>query len=549
MSMRKRTVGSLIALIALLLVGCERAAELIPGDASDAPTRTATATETPGAGSAPILVTPSLELGGRGSGTATQAVPDAELARSVVQIQVVVDDPTAALPSPGRIVRNGSGVVIDTARRLILTSYPLVDPTAADGSASYDRIVIGTTRTVGAEPESQYEAEIVAGDPTVDLAVLRVVRRVGGGALAASAFDLPAVQIGDGSQTGSGDAMRLFGHPGIEPGAGSQAVTVTAAQVIGFRGDAAITGRAWIKTDARLPFGAQGGPAFDRVGSLIGILVQPVFNPSARVAQIRPAALASELLQLAIATGPEGRYRAPLVARSGVTGGADALWVSTPAFAQNAIDSPFGRDLFDYQSRFVSGSVSVYYEYVGLGIVGGTVVEERVYRDNLLQDQLSSSYPWNMGALGTVTDRILTPNPAGLPDGRWRLEVWVAGTLRASSTALIGVEPRTPTLTLQEPPFGSTATADRRAATPPFAVGDQLLFFFNYEGMEEARQLRWFVFHNGQAVYQSPEVPWNGGPSGRWWIGFRGTGPLGAGTWEFELHVDGRVALVAEIVL
>ncbi|MDA0365000.1 MAG: serine protease [Chloroflexi bacterium] len=543
--MRKRIAGSLIVLVTLLLVGCGRAAELIPGDEGDAPTRTATATETPTAGSAPILVTPSLELGGRGSGTAAQVVPDAELARSVVQIQLVVDDPTAAAPSPGRIVRNGSGVVIDLARRLILTSYPLVDPSAADGSVAYDRIVIGATHTVGAEPESQYEAEIVAGDPAVDLAVLRVVRRVGGGALAASAFDLPAVQIGDGSPTGSGDAMRLFGHPGITPEAGSQAVTVTAAQVIGFRGDASITGRAWIKTDARLPFGTQGGPAFDGAGALIGILVQPVFNATAPVAQIRPASLADELVKLAIATGPEGRYRAPLVARDGVTGGADAPWVSTPAFAQNAIDGPFGRDLFDYQRRFVSGSVSVYYEYVGLGIVDGTVVDERVYRDNLLQDQLSSSYPWNMGALGTVTDRIVTPNPAGLPDGRWRLEVWVAGTLRASSTALIGVDPRTPSVTLQEIPFGSTATADRRAATPPLSLSDQLLFFFNYEGMEEAS----LVFHNGQEIYQSPEVPWNGGPSGRWWIGFRGDGALGAGTWEFELHVDGRVALVAAIVL
>ena len=548
--MRIPSALGLLALMALLLAGCGRAAELIPGDAADIPSRTPTPTATPTPDSAPILVTPTLELGGRGGPAPTQIVPDAELAHSVVQVQLLANDPTASPAATAQVVRNGSGVVIDTARRFILTSYPLVDPSAADGSPAYQRIAIGTNRTAGAEPTLEYEAEIVAADPTIDLAVLRIVRRLGGGALGASDFDLPAVQISDGSQTGTGDEMRLFGHPGMERGgSGAQAVTVTQAQVTGFRGDAAVTGRAWIKTDARLPFGTQGGPAFDHTGALIGVLVQPVFTPIARVAQIRPTALAEALLRLASAAGPETRYRAPLIARGGVSGDPDAPWVSKPAFAQSAIDGPFGRDLFDYQNRFVSGSVSFYYEYVGLGIADGTIVEERAYRDNVFQDQLSSSYPWNMGAFGTVTDRILTPNPAGLADGRWRLEVWVAGVMRASATALIGVESLSPAVTPQDPAFGATATAERRVATPPQAGNAQLLFFFNFEGMEEARQIRWLVFHNGQAIYQSPEVAWNGEPSGRAWVGYRGSGVIGAGTWEFELHVDGRVVLVGEVVL
>ncbi len=148
-----------------------------------------------------------------------------------------------------------------------------------------------------------------------------------------------------------------------------------------------------------------------------------------------------------------------------------------------------------------------------------------------------------------MSDRLTTPNPAGLPDGRWRLEVWVGGSLRASATALIGVDAQAPKVTAQDPAFGSTATSGRAAAQPVAAGSNQVLLFFNYEGMEEAHQVRWLVFHNGQAIYQSPELPWTGGGSGKWWVGYKDDAPLTGGTWEFELHVDGQVVLTKEIGL
>jgi S1-C subfamily serine protease len=541
--MRTYWIAGLFVLLAVLSAGCGRAAKLIPGD-SRTRTPVPTGTPTPTVTAEPILITPTLQLGGTTPAASATTVPDQQLAQSVVQIEML--DGTT---QPSKVVRNGSGVVIDQAQRLILTSYPLVDPARSDGSPAYTMIAIGSNLVPGSEPQLAYRAEIISADPSVDLAVLRVTALIDGSPLGSGPLDLPAVRIDQSSQAGTGDTLRIFGEPGLDPSGAptSQVLTVTQAMLTGFRGSPFITGRAWLKTDAQLPYGDQGGPAFDRTGGLVGVLVQPIFNPAAPVAEVRPSDLAADIIARARTLGAATSYRAPLIAHA--TGATDGIWVSTPTFAQNAIDGPFGRDLFDYRNRFASHTVAVYYEFVAQGIPAGTVVEERWYRDGVFQDQISSSYPWNEGGFGAVSDRLTTPNPAGLPDGRWRLEVWAGGTLRSTATALIGVEPRTPQITAQDVPFASTATADRQPSQPVAAGSDQILFFFNYEGMEEARQIRWLVFHNGQAIYQSAELPWTGGASGRWWVGYKDTGPLTGGLWEFELHIDGHVVLTKEISL
>src|SRR5690606_518397 len=171
-----------------------------------------------------------------------------------------------------------------------------------------------------------------------------------------------------------------------------------------------------------------GGPAFEPGGGLVGILVQPVYRPALPVTEVRPIELAAEVIERAHDAGPEARYDAPLIARPRDVGG--EVWVSRPSFALNATDGASGRELYDYRDRFAPGTGTIYYEFAALGLEPGDVVEERWHREDVLQDQLSSSYPWELGAFGVVADRILTPNPAGLPEGRWRLEVWVNEELR-----------------------------------------------------------------------------------------------------------------------
>ena len=543
---RRTAILALALATAALIAGCESAAEFIPGEEPSTP-----AISDPDATPAPVLAPPILPPGTVTAGGGTprtelpaEVIPDAELARSVVQLRLF--DTSSGFVV---LVRNGSGVVVDATRGLILTSYVLVEPFRSDGTRAYSSIAVGVTRKPGGEPSLEFEAELAADDRDLDLAVLRVTRAYRGAPLGAGEFDLPAVEFGDAGTLEHGDALRLLGHPGIESirARDSQVVVATAATVTGFRGDAAIEGRAWLKTDARLPWGVSGGPAFDAAGTLVGIATQIEYNPGAMVGQVRSLALATELIESARRLGPGARYRPPLQhpppsTRQTLTSAEDGITVSAPALAQNAVDGDGVLELFDYTAIFPTRPPALYYEYAAQAIPEGALVEERWYLDGVLQDALSSAFTWSLGPFGLVADRVVAPSPSGIPAGIWLLEVWVNSVLRSSGTAYVAVD------LLGQPPgeprvgafgFGSLASADDRVLASPSGEATQLLAFFDYEDAGGATQLRWIVFRDGTVQYQSPLLRWDGGDEGTWWVGFSGDGPIGAGFWEFEIYLNG----------
>ncbi|MEX2446509.1 MAG: serine protease [Dehalococcoidia bacterium] len=534
--MRTRPASLLCALLLLLalpLAGCEQVSRFIPGEARErfAPGETATPT--------PILVSPSLQSPGAGD-----AVPDGHLALSLVEVETMRGEDTVG--------RNGSGVVVDTDHGLILTSYQVVIPYLPDGSPAYDRIVIGTNRTPGAAPIREFEAALVAADPMTGLAVLRVTRDVDQESLTEGRFDLPAAVAGDARVVNAGTAVRLFGYPGPSAEGASTPLAAHTATVTGVRGVEG-GGARWLKVDARLPYSEAGGAAFDGSGSLVGILEQDVYLPTGGVGQMLPLDLGLDLIDQARALEPDVRWVAPMRMTGRLPGSTrplpdDGVWASQPAFAADALEAPGVRDIFDYESRFSAGRSTLYYEYVLMGVPDGALVEERWYLDDLLQDSLSSSYRWSGEAFDMTTDSISIPGAAGLPSGRWRIEVWVEDVMRSVSTALVGVEPNQPP-ELSDFQTGSTASTDARPASPA-SVGDrQFLLFFEFTGMEDVDEIQWIVFHNNRRLYSSPPVRWTHGDAGRAWVGYAPPEPLTAGRWEMELHMQGRVIGVEGVTL
>ena len=535
-----------LTLVAMAASGCQRVAQIIPGSGL---------TGRPGATATAATSDP---------GSAT-AIPDAQLAQSIVQVQV-------ATPRDGQpqIARSGSGVIVDADQRLILTSYGVVQPYGTDGTPAYSTILVSTNRKLGDAPTAEFEAELVAADPANGIAVLRVMRDAGSASLSSGKFNLPAVTLGDARSAAAGLSLRVFGHPGPDGGGRPQSLLISKASVTGIRGAPGLTNRTWLKTDVRMPYGAAGGGAFNQAGALIGILAQDRYLATGEVGQLRPLELAQPVIERA--KKETARYQVPLQMQGNVPGstrqqpsttppaggqaaggqaaggqaaGGQAgasLWVSAPAFGANAIQSGGSRDLFDYGTRFPAGRPALYYEYVLEGVPAGTVVEERWFLDEVPQDSLSSSYRWDGRGFAVQGDRITAPRASGIPRGRWRIEVWAAGALRAQSTALVGVDPREGKVTAAG--AGSSATPDGRPQAGLSANSTQALAFFDFTGMEGAQTLDWIVSQNNQRVYVSPQLRWDYGDSGRAWVGFAPGRALGSGKWEFELHIDGKVIAV-----
>lgn len=529
---------------AVFLLSCDRAAELIPGEATPTPSATETSSGT--ASPTPIVVNPD-NTSGSGSATGGRVIPDHQLALSIVQIVAI--DTSAGFEEN---VRYGTGVVVNAAEGLIATAYPVVDPYASDGTLAYTTLAIAPDREPGTPPQREFTAELVAADPAGDLAILRVTGDAAGEPLADGAFDLPEVALGDASIAGVGFGLRVFGYPGVVDGAGQddQIVETAESTITGQRGTSGRTGRTWFKMDTRMPFGAAGGPVFDRFGALVGILAQDRYLPSGVVGMARPLDLLTPLL----AAAPDAAsYNAPLYRSSTLPGSLQVApntgaFVSRPAFAENATETPDGSDLFDYETRFTAGLGALYYEYVVNGAPDGAVIEERWYLDDVEQQTLSSSFVWSGGGFGIVSDRITAPSATGMPNGRWRLDVSIDGMLHATATAIIGVDLGTPDATFQF--AASQATADGNVQSGAFTGAEQLLMMFDMSGMSGATEFEWHVFRDNTPVYTSPAVPWTSGGSGRMWVGFHPQdGALGAGVWEFELHVNGNIVEVGTITL
>ena len=555
MSRRARDAPPLLALllaVGWLATACSSASDLIPGGASPTPAAPQSAVSaTPPPIVAPPILAPS-ELSTPQplpAALPADALSDILLASSVVQVQVFDSRDGLVVP-----LRNGSGVVIDTAARLILTSYVLVDPYLDDTSAAYTLLAIAVSANPSSDAQLTYEAELVAADRERGLAVIRATRHYRGEPLQEDEFSLLAAMLGNASDLTHADALRLFGYPGIDlanPSA-PEALRTTRATVTGFGGDVDVDGRAWVKTDARLPYGHGGGPAFDAAGRLVGIATQIAYAPGAPIGLIRPFEQDERILSHALRLGTDADYRPPLmqsadatyptVAAPGTGGPASAVTiaVTAPSFAANAIAVPEYADLFDYARLFPAGLAALYYEFVLQGVPAGATVEERWYLEGVLQDALSASSSWTGGGFALVSDGLRAPVDSTIPTGTWRLEIWVDGVLAAAGEALLG-RLASSAVTVDGFYFAPSlvvtgARAGAGALRPPAQGDTQLLGFFDFSGAGDVRQLRWVIFRDGDIAYQSPLVPWQGGDAGSWWVGY--SGHIGPGHWEFEIYLD-----------
>src|SRR4030067_1343430 len=133
---------------------------------------------------------------------------------------------------------SGSGSVIDPSG-IILTNQHVVDRSLYD----FEAVGIAVTNSSDQPPSPAYLAEIVAQDPQLDLAVIRVVSDLEGIAVS---IRLPHVEVGDSDAIEIGDRLRILGYPGI----GGETITFTEGAVSGFTVERGMGGRGWVKTDA-----------------------------------------------------------------------------------------------------------------------------------------------------------------------------------------------------------------------------------------------------------------------------------------------------------
>ncbi|WP_083254411.1 trypsin-like peptidase domain-containing protein [Desulfoplanes formicivorans] len=138
----------------------------------------------------------------------------------------------------------GSGVVIDAAKRLVLTNAHVIS-----GASS-----IMATFLDG----RQYKADLVGSDPDFDVAILRLE----------GSDDLPQVVVGDSSDILIGETVIAIGNPyGFSNTVTTGVVSAVHRTIKTKHG----TFTDFIQTDAAINPGNSGGPLLNRMGELIGV--------------------------------------------------------------------------------------------------------------------------------------------------------------------------------------------------------------------------------------------------------------------------------------
>lgn len=164
----------------------------------------------------------------------------------------------------------GSGTMID-ARGYVLTNHHVVAPILVPGfvgpsvrGGAHLRVQIPDARSL--EALDAYEAEIVADDPELDLALIHVVGRPGEPRRTDLRFE--AIPIADGDALPTGTQVTVLGYP-----FGHRILTVLSGSVSGRReqSDGSVD---WLTIDAPFNPGNSGGTVVDATCHVVGIPTQ-----------------------------------------------------------------------------------------------------------------------------------------------------------------------------------------------------------------------------------------------------------------------------------
>ncbi len=480
---------------------------------------------------------------------------------AVIQVWWIIETPDGL-----RGAGMGSGTIV-SPDGLILTNHHVAVPD--DPSVKYLGVAL-TTRS-DRPPQPSYMATIVADDPYLDLAVLRVSHDLDLRPIRSSDLNLPFVPLGESNDLDVGDELNIFGFPGI----GGDTVTFTRGVVSGFTLDAAIRGRAWVKTDTTIAGGNSGGTAVDENGALVGIPTQmgagtadayvdcrPLADTNRNgefdendtcvpgggfLNALRPVALARPLIEAArqglayqgVGSAPGNAQGSAAPAPSG------QVRLSNLQFAPGVTEADQPTSLI---TSLPSGARSLYLFFDYENMVDGTSWEVRVQRDGQdLPDTGISARPWVGGASGNWW---IGWSDADFDDGRYTFQILVDGELAADAQLQVGGRAQTAP-SFSNVVFSQEQTRQGDPAEPSrlFPEGiKQLYVFFDYANMASKNQWTRTWYYNDE-VAATTTAAWDEGASGRYGLELTSDAGLDAGNWRLELAIDGKPAARADFTV
>lgn len=454
----------------------------------------------------------------------------------------------------------GSGTII-SADGFILTNCHVADPIrygySEDEIPEFDYLGVSLTVRSDRPPQLAYLAVVDQADPRLDLAVIRIVATIDGQPVDPEDLNLPYVELGDSDEIEVGDGLNIFGFPGI----GDETITFTRGVVSGFTLDAAIDGRAWIKTDATIAGGNSGGTGVDEDGNLVGVptrggdvdcRVVTDTNGDGRlddqdtcipiggfINALRPVNLAKPLIQRALDGLPDPN-------KQGQREGGAPKALGEPEFSNLFFAdgvTEFNQPL-SVVTSLPSGATSLYLFFDYENMDSGMTLEMKVALNGRdLPDWGLPPGPWGGGDQGIWW---VGWSEADFVDGRYMLTLLVDGEEMGEAEIEIGGRVQQ-NPTFSDIVFSLESTADDEPVEPSvlFPAGiDQIMAFFEYENMSDGMDwTRTWLIDGEEAL--SKEERWDSGRSGSYVLELSSSRGLLAGAYRLELYIEDELVALS----
>ncbi|HWO93281.1 MAG TPA: serine protease, partial [Dehalococcoidia bacterium] len=383
-----------------------------------------------------------------------------------------------------------------------------------------------------------YQADVVAIDPSLDVAVLRIAANREGEEIAPEEAAIGA-QLVLGSDEAPRNAVGL-GYAARDSG---QPAGVRLEFSAGLDGEGE-----WLEAPAVLPPGYAGAPVLDDAGAIVGLVAIPEPGDEAvfvrRISDARPmieAALRGQELLLS------GRVRLPPPERSESDFPRDLEIGGITFYTDLTPDS----DPVGPTDHFPEGTRRIVYAFEYAAMRDGLPWLDEWRINGELDPQLSEPRPpWNRGPDGTLVSSINEPN--GFSSGEYEVRVIVDSVLMASARVDVGDVPAVPNLKslVLAPAKGDDGQ--------PVGVGERLesastLYgFFDYEGMDAVSNWGYVWYHGDDIVAERDGLPWRGGGAGSdWWVAYYEPdgSALQEGEYTLTLLLDGEPSATARVTI
>ncbi|GAB4125009.1 MAG: hypothetical protein Fur005_43430 [Roseiflexaceae bacterium] len=160
-------------------------------------------------------------------------------------------------------------------------------------------VVIAPTKSDKEVPKPTYVAQVLAGNPNLDIAVVKIVGMLKEGQKLPSKLPIVPIKRADSEKVKARDFVGVLGYPGV----GGPLLTYTEGQIAGFEdqdGDETIDS---FKTTANINPGNSGGLAVNDKGEQIGIPTYGVSEGASKIDRIKMVNVAIPYIDQAIKGG------------------------------------------------------------------------------------------------------------------------------------------------------------------------------------------------------------------------------------------------------